>query len=127
MIMSKKWYVVHAYSGFEKSVQRALLDRISRAGMTDQFGQILVPVEEVVEMKRGTRMFVSGGCFYNVKLDDADEPEESDIFNQFSQLREGDNCPFCNEQLFDVFVDRGAAIGLYELNAMPGIVKRNSS
>ena len=82
---------------------------------------------EVVEMKRGTRMFVSGGCFYNVKLDDADEPEESDIFNQFSQLREGDNCPFCNEQLFDVFVDRGAAIGLYELNAMPGIVKRNSS
>jgi len=48
--MSKKWYVVHAYSGFEKSVQRALVERIGRAGMEDKFGQILVPVEEVVEM-----------------------------------------------------------------------------
>ena len=47
--MSKRWYVVHAYSGFEKSVQRALEDRINRAGMTDKFGKILVPVEEVVE------------------------------------------------------------------------------
>jgi transcription termination/antitermination protein NusG len=53
--MSKKWYVVHAYSGFEKSVQRALVDRIQRAGMQDQFGQILVPVEEVVEMKSGQK------------------------------------------------------------------------
>jgi transcriptional antiterminator NusG len=44
---------VHAYSGFEKSVQRALIERIKRAGMQDQFGQILVPVEEVVEMKNG--------------------------------------------------------------------------
>ena len=43
------------YSGFEKSVQRTLLDRIQRAGMQDQFGQILVPVEEVVEMKSGRR------------------------------------------------------------------------
>jgi transcriptional antiterminator NusG len=54
-MMSKKWYVVHAYSGFEKSVQRTLLDRIQRAGMVDQFGQILVPVEEVVEMKSGQK------------------------------------------------------------------------
>ena len=52
---SKKWYVVHAYSGFEKSVQRALQDRIRRAGMEDKFGQILVPVEEVVEMKSGQK------------------------------------------------------------------------
>ena len=51
----KKWYVVHAYSGFEKSVQRALQDRIRRAGMEDKFGQILVPVEEVVEMKGGQK------------------------------------------------------------------------
>src|SRR5258708_27368036 len=42
---SKRWYVVHAYSGFEKSVQRALEDRINRAGMNDKFGKILVPVE----------------------------------------------------------------------------------
>jgi transcriptional antiterminator NusG len=53
--MDKKWYVVHAYSGFEKSVQRALKERINRAGMQDKFGQILVPVEEVIEMKAGQK------------------------------------------------------------------------
>ena len=54
-VMSKKWYVVHAYSGFEKSVQRALTERIKRSDIADQFGQILVPVEEVVEMKSGQK------------------------------------------------------------------------
>jgi transcriptional antiterminator NusG len=53
--MSKKWFVVHAYSGFEKSVQRALLERIKRSELQEQFGQILVPVEEVVEMKNGAK------------------------------------------------------------------------
>ena len=53
--MSMRWYVVHAYSGFEKSVQRALKERIERAGMQDKFGEILVPVEEVVEMKAGQK------------------------------------------------------------------------
>jgi len=52
---TKRWYVVHAYSGFEKSVQKALLDRISRAGMQEKFGKILVPTEEVVEMKGGQK------------------------------------------------------------------------
>src|SRR6187551_3352656 len=54
-VMDKKWYVVHAYSGFEKSVQRALKERIKRSELQDQFGQILVPVEEVVEMKSGQK------------------------------------------------------------------------
>jgi len=54
-VMSKKWFVVHAYSGFEKSVARAIQDRIRRNGMEDKFGQILVPVEEVVEMKGGQK------------------------------------------------------------------------
>jgi transcriptional antiterminator NusG len=54
-MMSKRWFVVHAYSGFEKSVQRALLDRIKRSEIAGQFGQILVPVEEVVEMKKGAK------------------------------------------------------------------------
>ncbi|UDG81841.1 transcription termination/antitermination protein NusG [Candidatus Vallotia cooleyia] len=49
----KRWYVIHAYSGMEKSVQRALQERIQRAGMQDKFGQILVPTEEVVEIKSG--------------------------------------------------------------------------
>jgi transcriptional antiterminator NusG len=53
--MSKRWYVVHVYSGFEKSVQRALQERINRSDMQDKFGQILVPVEEVVEMKAGQK------------------------------------------------------------------------
>ena len=53
--MAMRWYVVHAYSGFEKSVQRNLLERIERSGMKDQFGQVLVPVEEVVEMKAGQK------------------------------------------------------------------------
>ena len=51
----KRWYVVHAYSGMEKSVMRALTERIARAGMEDQFGQILVPTEEVIEVKNGQK------------------------------------------------------------------------
>ena len=55
LIMAKKWYVVHAYSGFEKNVQKTLKERIEREGMQDYFGQILVPVEEVVDIKNGKR------------------------------------------------------------------------
>ncbi|QGM22279.1 transcription termination/antitermination protein NusG [Spiribacter sp. 2438] len=51
--MAKRWYVVHAYSGFENQVKKALEERIKRAGMEDSFGEILVPTEEVVEMKEG--------------------------------------------------------------------------
>jgi len=46
-----QWYVVHTYSQFEKSVQRALTERIEREGVQDKFGEILVPVEEVLELK----------------------------------------------------------------------------
>ena len=53
--MSKRWYVVHAYSGFEHQVQRSLLSRIERAGMQERFGQVLVPTEEVVEMRAGQK------------------------------------------------------------------------
>ena len=51
----KRWYVVHAYSGFEKSVAQALRDRIVRNGMEDRFGEVLVPTEEVVEMRAGQK------------------------------------------------------------------------
>ncbi|WP_041642813.1 transcription termination/antitermination protein NusG [Azoarcus olearius] len=73
--MTKRWYVVHAYSGFEKSVQRALVDRINRAGMQDAFGQILVPVEEVVEMKGGQksiseRKFFPGYVLVEMEMND---------------------------------------------------------
>ena len=53
--MAKRWYVVHAYSGFEKKVQASLKERIELAGMQDSFGEILVPTEEVVEMKSGQK------------------------------------------------------------------------
>jgi transcriptional antiterminator NusG len=74
--MAMQWYVVHAYSGFEKSVQRALKERIERAGMQDKFGQILVPVEEVVEMKGGQksvteRKFFPGYVLVQMEMDDA--------------------------------------------------------
>lgn len=52
---TKKWFAVHAYSGMEKSVQRALVERIERAEMQDKFGQILVPTEEVIEVKNGKK------------------------------------------------------------------------
>ncbi|MES2027473.1 MAG: transcription termination/antitermination protein NusG [Pseudomonadota bacterium] len=52
---AKRWYAVHAYSGMEKSVQRALTERIERAEMQDKFGQILVPTEEVIEVKNGKK------------------------------------------------------------------------
>ncbi|HEZ7050673.1 TPA: transcription termination/antitermination protein NusG [Neisseria meningitidis] len=53
--MSKKWYVVQAYSGFEKNVQRILEERIAREEMGDYFGQILVPVEKVVDIHNGRK------------------------------------------------------------------------
>ncbi|MDD5241722.1 MAG: transcription termination/antitermination protein NusG [Sulfuricella sp.] len=73
--MAMRWYVVHAYSGFEKSVQRALQERIERAGMQDKFGEILVPVEEVVEMKSGQksiseRKFFPGYVLVQMEMDD---------------------------------------------------------
>ncbi len=73
--MTMQWYVVHAYSGFEKSVMRALKERIERAGMQDQFGDILVPVEEVVEMKGGQkrtteRKFYPGYVLVQMQMND---------------------------------------------------------
>ena len=53
-----RWYVVHVYSGMEKSVQRALIERISRSSVGDQFGQVLVPTEEVIETRNNRRYVV---------------------------------------------------------------------
>src|SRR5712664_3858742 len=76
-VMSKKWYVVHAYSGFEKSVQRALVKRIGRAGMEDKFGQIMVPVEEVVEMKSGQKNISERKFFPGYVLVEMDMTDET--------------------------------------------------
>ena len=73
--MSKRWYVVHAYSDFEKSVQRALIERVARHGMQDAFGRILVPVEEVVELRSGQksiseRKFFPGYVLVEMEMND---------------------------------------------------------
>lgn len=73
--MSKRWYVVHAYSGYEKHVMRALTERVKLAGMEDKFGEILVPTEEVVEMKNGVkrkseRKFFPGYVLVQMAMDD---------------------------------------------------------
>ena len=73
--MSLSWYVVHSYSGYENQVKRSLEDRISRGGMESKFGKILVPTEEVVEMKDGQkrksdRKFFPGYVLVEMSMDD---------------------------------------------------------
>ncbi len=70
-----RWYVVHAYSGMEKAVERNIRESIARAGMENKFGRILVPTEEVVEMKNGQRKtaerkFFPGYVFVEMVMDD---------------------------------------------------------
>eukprot|EP01137_Pigoraptor_chileana_P027677 Opistho-2@10549 len=70
-----RWYVVHAYSGMEKAAERNIIERINRAGMQDKFGRILVPTEEVVEMKNGQkrtteRKFFPGYVLVEMVMDD---------------------------------------------------------
>ena len=70
-----RWYVVHAYSGMEKAVERNLRERIDRAGMQPKFGRILVPTEEVVELKNGKkavteRRFFPGYVLVEMLMDD---------------------------------------------------------
>ncbi len=73
--MAKRWYVVHAYSGFEKNVARALKERIGLSKLGEYFGQVLVPTEEVVEMRAGQkrrseRKFFPGYVLVEMELND---------------------------------------------------------
>ena len=70
-----RWYVVHAYSGMEKAVERNIVERITRASMQAKFGRILVPMEEVVEIKNGQkktteRKFFPGYVLVEMIMDD---------------------------------------------------------
>jgi len=76
-MMSKNWYVVHTYSQFEKSVRRTLIERIQREGMQDKFGQILVPVEEVVELKLGQKSITERKFFPGYVLVEMEMTDES--------------------------------------------------
>ena len=73
--MSKRWYVVHAYSGFESQVKRSLEERVQRYGMGDLFGEILVPTEEVGDMRggqqrRSERKFFPGYVLVQMEMTD---------------------------------------------------------
>ena len=73
--MSQRWYVVHAYSGFEQQVARLLKERIKRSDLEDCFGDVLVPTEEVVEMRAGQRRrsdrkFFPGYVLVNLEMTD---------------------------------------------------------
>jgi transcription termination/antitermination protein NusG len=73
--MSKRWYVIHAYSGFEGQVKRSLEERVKRAGLEELFGLILVPTEEVVEMRAGQqrkseRKFFPGYVLVQMEMTD---------------------------------------------------------
>ncbi len=74
-VMNQRWYVVHAYSGFEQQVARLLKERIKRSGLEDCFGDVLVPTEEVVEMRAGQRRrsdrkFFPGYVLVNMEMTD---------------------------------------------------------
>ena len=73
--MSMRWYVIHAYSGYEAQVMRQLQDRINRSGLNEKFGEILVPTEEVVEMRDGKkrksdRKFFPGYVLVQMEMND---------------------------------------------------------
>jgi transcriptional antiterminator NusG len=73
--MALQWYVVHAYSNFEHKVKSSLIERVRRAGLQDRFGEILVPTEEVVEMREGQRRkserkFFPGYVLVQMEMDD---------------------------------------------------------
>jgi len=74
--MTMRWYVIHVYSGFEKKVAQSIREQAEQKGLSHQFGEILVPTEEVVEVKRGTkvsseRKFLPG--YVLIKMDLTDE------------------------------------------------------
>lgn len=75
--MSKQWYVVHVYSGMEKSVLKAMMERIERAALQTFFGKILVPSEEVVEIKGGQKSITERRIFPGYVLVEMDLTDET--------------------------------------------------
>jgi len=74
--MSARWYVIHAYSGFEKKVAQSILEQAKQKGLNERIEQVLVPIEEVVEVRRGSkvnseRKFFPG--YVLIKMDMTDE------------------------------------------------------
>ena len=73
--MPKDWYIIHTYSGFEKKVAETLQSRIDAAGLSDRFGEIMVPTEDVIEMRAGKKivtpkLFYPGYVLVEIDLND---------------------------------------------------------
>jgi transcriptional antiterminator NusG len=73
--MSKQWYIVHTYSGFEKKVKESLESRVAAFGLQDKIGQVLIPTEDMVEVRGGKkvvspRMFYPGYVLVEMEMDD---------------------------------------------------------
>lgn len=75
--MNKRWYVVHVFSGMEKSVHKALMERIERAGLQTHFGQVLIPSEEVIEVKGGQKSITERRIFPGYVLIEMDLTDET--------------------------------------------------
>ena len=73
--MAKQWYIIHTYSGFEKKVKESLESRVAAFGLEDRIGRIMIPTEDVVEVRGGKkvvspRMFYPGYVLVEMKMDD---------------------------------------------------------
>lgn len=73
--MAKNWYIIHTYSGFEKKVAETLKSRVQAAGLTDRFGEIMVPTEDVIEVRQGKKvvtpkLFYPGYVLVEMEMDD---------------------------------------------------------
>ncbi len=73
--MAKQWYIIHTYSGFEKKVKESLESRVKAFGLQEKIGQILIPTEDVVEVRGGKkvvspRMFYPGYVLIEMEMDD---------------------------------------------------------
>jgi transcription termination/antitermination protein NusG len=73
--MALRWYVVHVYSGFERKVVQSIREQAQQLGMTDEIAEVLVPTEEVMEVRRGTkvnteRKFFPGYVLVKMEMDD---------------------------------------------------------
>jgi len=74
--MAKQWYIVHTYSGYEARVKESLKQRVESLGMSEQFGEVLIPTEDVVEMRNGKKVvsskkFFPGYILVNMEMSDS--------------------------------------------------------